>query len=82
MTHVVLSLSVPTVHQKRFRMILPQCAACQESVRTARSDDYFHVRPFHCHVHNCFSYLVCFELNKTICGVAMAIMIFNWNNEK
>ena len=67
-------------------MILPQCAACQENVRTARSDDYFHVRPFHCHVHNYFSYLVCFEFGegfyKTSCGVAMAIMIFNWNNEK
>ena len=34
--HVDLSLSVPTVHQKRFRMILPQCATCQEKVRTVR----------------------------------------------
>ena len=43
---------------------------------------YFHVRPLHCHVHN----LICFEFGegfyKTGCGVTMAIMIFNWNNEK
>ena len=80
---------MPTVHQKRFRMILPQCATYQEKVLfessgpSERSDDlyihYFHVRPFHCHVHNHFSYLICcFEFgDKTRCGVAMAIMIFN-----
>ena len=54
----------------------------ESSGPSERSDDfYIH---FHCHFHNHFSYLICFEFGegfyKTRCGVAMAIMIFNWNN--
>ena len=69
---VVLSLSVPTVHQKRFRMIFPQCATCQEKV-LFESSGMFTIA-FHFEFGEGFY--------KTSCSVAMAIMIFNWNNEK
>ena len=60
---------------------------CSNQAAPAKEVTFFiHVRPFHCHVHNHFSYLICFEFGEgfyeTRCGVAMAIMIFNWNNEK